>query len=136
MAHLRSFQIGKNAQFSQKLLNQVSSARICLLNPDQRAAYDEQLRASLVARELKSQEYTAAPLAAEMQTPNAFENARHEATAADDMSPPGCRIRRAVALQLSSHGAQRVGKPFLSPKFVDWIAHAARRVSTRRENVS
>ena len=44
MAHLRSFQTGKNAQLAQKLLNEVSAARVCLLNPQQRATYDQTLR--------------------------------------------------------------------------------------------
>lgn len=47
MAHLRTFQSGKNAQLSQKLLNEVSRARICLLKPDTRQTYDEELRARL-----------------------------------------------------------------------------------------
>lgn len=43
MAHLRTFQGGKNAQLSQQLLNEVSQARVCLLKPDTKAAYDETL---------------------------------------------------------------------------------------------
>ena len=33
MVHLRSFQIGKQADFSQKLLNEVAAAKVCLLRP-------------------------------------------------------------------------------------------------------
>ena len=43
MAHLRTFQGGKNAALSQKLLNEVSKARICLLKPDSKLAYDQEL---------------------------------------------------------------------------------------------
>ena len=32
MAFIRSFQTGKNSRFSQKILNEIASARICLLN--------------------------------------------------------------------------------------------------------
>ncbi|MGA2254566.1 MAG: SUMF1/EgtB/PvdO family nonheme iron enzyme [Thermoguttaceae bacterium] len=46
MAHLRSFQTGKQAAESQKLLNEVAAAKICLLNPSKRLAYDEALRAA------------------------------------------------------------------------------------------
>ena len=46
MAHLRTFQQGKNAALSQRLLNEVSAARVCLLNPATKAAYDAQLRAA------------------------------------------------------------------------------------------
>ena len=33
MAHLRTFQTGKHAAESQRLLNEVAAARLCLLNP-------------------------------------------------------------------------------------------------------
>ena len=48
MAHLRTFQTGQNSTLSQRLLNEVSAARICLLNPDKKAAYDEELRSTRV----------------------------------------------------------------------------------------
>jgi len=44
MGHLRTFQAGKRSAQSQKLLNQVSSARVTLLNPEKKAKYDELLR--------------------------------------------------------------------------------------------
>ena len=44
MAHLRSFQAGRHAAESQKLLNEVAAARICLLHPEKKTAYDEALR--------------------------------------------------------------------------------------------
>ncbi len=52
MAHLRSFQNGKNAQFSQQLLNEVSAARVALLDPNQKAAYDGPLREATLAAEI------------------------------------------------------------------------------------
>ncbi|KKK60805.1 hypothetical protein LCGC14_3020690, partial [marine sediment metagenome] len=42
--HLRTYQTGKHGSLSQKLLNEVAAARVCLLNPHKRAAYDERLR--------------------------------------------------------------------------------------------
>ena len=87
MAHLRSFQTGKKAELSQKLLNEVSSARVCLLNPNQRAAYDEQLRASLVESELAPLEETAAPISSEMQLTNAFESPRIDTAPAGALGP-------------------------------------------------
>jgi len=45
MAHLRTFQMGKHSAESQKLLNEVAATRLCLLNPDRKAAYDIHLRA-------------------------------------------------------------------------------------------
>jgi len=44
MAHLRTFQSGKRSAESQKLLNQVSSARVTLLNPAKKEEYDKLLR--------------------------------------------------------------------------------------------
>ena len=49
MRHLRTFQLGKHSALSQKLLNEVSSAKVCLLNPQKKAAYDQQLRRKLQA---------------------------------------------------------------------------------------
>ncbi len=46
-AHLRTFQSGQNAKLSQRLLNEVAAARVCLLKPESKAAYDQKLRASL-----------------------------------------------------------------------------------------
>ena len=44
MAFLRTFQTGPHAQESQDLLNQISHARVILLNPDSREKYDCSLR--------------------------------------------------------------------------------------------
>ena len=49
MAHIRSFQSGKHSALSQKLLNEISAAKLCLLNPERKADYDRQLREKLVA---------------------------------------------------------------------------------------
>jgi hypothetical protein len=49
-AHLRNHQSGKYAKFSEQLLNEVAAARVCLLDPKKKAAYDEQLRARISAR--------------------------------------------------------------------------------------
>ncbi|HEX7376033.1 MAG TPA: SUMF1/EgtB/PvdO family nonheme iron enzyme [Pirellulales bacterium] len=49
MAHVRTYQIGKHSAASQKILNEISSAKICLLNSQRRAAYDDHLRRQLPA---------------------------------------------------------------------------------------
>jgi formylglycine-generating enzyme required for sulfatase activity len=49
MAHLRSFHAGRYGQLSQKLLNEVAAARLCLLKAENKAAYDAQLRRLLDA---------------------------------------------------------------------------------------
>lgn len=47
MAHLRSVQAGKHSALSQRLLNEVAAAKVCLLRPPQKAKYDQALRAKL-----------------------------------------------------------------------------------------
>src|SRR5215213_10047947 len=49
MSHLRTFQNGKRAAESQQLLNELAAATRCLLDPTQRPAYDQKLRAKLQA---------------------------------------------------------------------------------------
>ncbi|HEX3999630.1 MAG TPA: cellulose binding domain-containing protein [Pirellulales bacterium] len=47
MIHLRSLQSGPQAELTQKLLNEIAAARLCLLKPEKKAAYDAALRAQL-----------------------------------------------------------------------------------------
>ncbi|MEE2990935.1 MAG: hypothetical protein VX715_10000 [Planctomycetota bacterium] len=47
MSHVRTFQGGQHAAASQQLLNELSAVRLCLLNEEQKQAYDEQLQARL-----------------------------------------------------------------------------------------
>ncbi len=47
MAQIKSFQSGKFAALSQKLLNEIAAAKVCLLNPQKKAEYDRRLRAHL-----------------------------------------------------------------------------------------
>jgi hypothetical protein len=46
-SHLRSFQAGKRGAESQRLLNEVAAAGVCLLDEDKKRAYDRQLLANL-----------------------------------------------------------------------------------------
>ena len=54
MAHVRSFQAGQHSALSQKILNEIAAARICLLNAAKKAEYDEKLREQLAALEGQS----------------------------------------------------------------------------------
>jgi serine/threonine protein kinase/formylglycine-generating enzyme required for sulfatase activity len=47
--HVRSFQAGQHSRQSQQLLNELARARVTLLNPEKRTAYDAQLRQRLAA---------------------------------------------------------------------------------------
>lgn len=44
MAHVRSYQQGKHVQLSQQLLNELSIAKLCLLDATKKTQYDAQLR--------------------------------------------------------------------------------------------
>ena len=65
MAHLRTFQTGKHGAESQRLLNEVAAARICLLNPQKKTAYDQQLRDTLQAQQPKTADQAGVPAAFE-----------------------------------------------------------------------
>lgn len=49
MAHIRTFQSGKRSAESQRVLNELAAARVCLLNAEKKAAYDAKLKAELEA---------------------------------------------------------------------------------------
>ena len=46
MSHVRSQVAGKHVRQSQQLLNEIAAARVCLLHPEQKAAYDAQLQSA------------------------------------------------------------------------------------------
>ncbi|GAB6165117.1 hypothetical protein JCM19992_11170 [Thermostilla marina] len=48
MAYVRMFQNGPRAAVSQRILNEIAAAKVCLLNPESKAAYDAQLRMAQV----------------------------------------------------------------------------------------
>ena len=47
MSHLRTFQAGAHAEMSQKILNELAAARVCLLKPSKKALYDAELKPRL-----------------------------------------------------------------------------------------
>lgn len=49
MAHVRTYQTGKRSALSQRILSELSAAKLCLLNPQQKALYDAALRHSMAA---------------------------------------------------------------------------------------
>jgi hypothetical protein len=55
MAHVRLFQNGPQGEISQKLLNEITAAKLCLLNPGKKAEYDKKLRAEKEATEAAAQ---------------------------------------------------------------------------------
>ncbi len=51
MAHIRRRQNGRHASVSQRLLNEISAARTCLLDAGKKGVYDEALRTVLAHRQ-------------------------------------------------------------------------------------
>ncbi len=48
MAHLRRFQVGQHVAESQRLLNEIAAAKLCLLTPKKKGMYDRVLRENLL----------------------------------------------------------------------------------------
>lgn len=68
MTHVRSYQNGKHSAESQRILNELAAARLCLLDPGTKAAYDGTLRLRFdAARPIKA----AVPVAVEILQPAA-----------------------------------------------------------------
>lgn len=51
MAHVRTAQTGDHKEDAQRLLNQISAARVCLLDPTTKQAYDDRIRRALAKRQ-------------------------------------------------------------------------------------
>lgn len=49
MSHVRTFQSGKHGPISQRILNELTAAKLCLLQPAKKQAYDSALREKLAA---------------------------------------------------------------------------------------
>ncbi len=64
MAFIRSFQTGKNATLSQKILNEIATARVCLLNVAKKAEYDHALRARMAVAASRLKKAEAIPVVA------------------------------------------------------------------------
>src|SRR4051794_4214468 len=48
MGHVKSFHVGPHAELSQQVLNEIAVARLRLLKPERKAAYDAALRQQAV----------------------------------------------------------------------------------------
>ena len=59
MAYLQELSNGDNGALAQQLLNEVSAARVCLLNKKRKAAYDQTLKTKLSNKRQKKKKKTA-----------------------------------------------------------------------------
>lgn len=85
MAYLKDLAAGDEAEYSQSLLNEVSRARICLLNKEKKKSYDKELRADLKSKGVP--EPKAAKPAAKPPTKKRKET--NGEAAAPPQAPPG-----------------------------------------------
>ena len=76
MAYVRTHQTGPHAALTQQLLNELAAARVCLLNPPQKARYDAELKAKQAPAAVVRQTPPApVPLAAPLANSVAASNA-------------------------------------------------------------
>jgi hypothetical protein len=67
MAHVRGYHLGQYMALSQRILNELAAAKVCLLNPQKKVEYDRQLRAKLTpesqpaAQPMETEHTTASP---------------------------------------------------------------------------
>ncbi len=103
MAHIQTYKNGPHADLSQKLLNEIAAAKICLLRPQKKSGYDQQLRQQMDASaarvgplgaatvpQLPSQSMMPqSPLpAAGAASPTGTEQLRHPAYPGTSFTPP------------------------------------------------
>ena len=50
-AHVRRYALGPHQDISQRILNELAAAKVCLLQPDKKAEYDRKLREQVAAQE-------------------------------------------------------------------------------------
>ena len=94
MAFIRTFQSGVHSAESQALLNELSSARVTLLNKDSKAEYDQQLRQTLGAREMRS---TAPPVPGQpLPVPPLDPSVSNPPSAVPPLAPPASNSPSAV----------------------------------------
>ncbi len=77
MVHVRTFQSGKHSALSQKILNELAAAKLCLLQAEKKAPYDDKLRVKLAAEGKLSSSNLLAPSEV-MDEPPADEDQPHE----------------------------------------------------------
>lgn len=64
MTFVRTFQNGPHTELSQQLLNELAAAKLTLLRPDKRTAYDTALRGTIAAKQATAQPQPTPPIAA------------------------------------------------------------------------
>jgi hypothetical protein len=89
IAHVRTYQLGPHSALSQKILNELATARLCLLDPSKRAAYNDRLRKELpqVAQPANHSTETDSTYTTIRSDPGATGTPEHHDTELTDSSP-------------------------------------------------
>jgi len=95
MAHVRTYGLGKYSEVSQGILNELAAAKVCLFDPERKAAYDKKLR-----EKLKASKASPPTLSKQPETPEAGAEPGAGAAPAPDRAKPAAKaeIPKAVAL--------------------------------------
>jgi hypothetical protein len=121
MAYLRQFQIGGNAQIAADILNELSQARVVLLNADKKSAYDARLRQRLAAQSGGPASTNASPAAKVSVLPRAESGAQPAPVAANS---PVLDLDSFTAEDRPTHSASP-GRRKKKTRSLAWIAAAA-----------
>jgi hypothetical protein len=156
MALLRSFHSGPHSDLSQKLLNEVAAARLCLLKPDRRQRYDEILRARFdlkaeppssaagqglalkTEKSIPAKPVAAAkpampspPVPSKPAVPIKPPTAKPAAPAASAASPPKVATASPGMIELVGKSAKKSREIELAPRTSDWDRAIADACSTQ-----
>jgi hypothetical protein len=71
MTHVRSFQASKHTALSQRILKELTIAKLCLLTPERKEAYDQQLRTRLAGEGKRPADSLLPPSAPPAEPPRA-----------------------------------------------------------------
>ena len=94
MKHLRTYQAGKRARISQKLLNEVANAKITLLDEKSKTQYDAELAVEFQASKKSLEETVTPPPQINKDTFVEDHTKAIESIAKGNQSSRGCRQRR------------------------------------------
>ncbi|MGW8257453.1 MAG: hypothetical protein ACWGMZ_08215, partial [Thermoguttaceae bacterium] len=61
MAHVRNYQLGRHSALSQKILNELATAKTCLLDSDKKIAYDAEIKDKFNTRDNSFQPFNTLP---------------------------------------------------------------------------